>query len=182
MNKNLGLRHLFLIFSFLVSSQPSFASSEPAEIRVGVIKHDVKSGLKHTYEPGYDVNLQYLWASFGGENERMILSPRPHLGCSVNTRGGTNQYYAGLTWHVPIKNLFVEVSLGGEFHDGHLKNRSSKKKALGSRLLFRESIAFGVNLSEQATISAILDHASNASIAPPNPGLTGFGIQFGYKF
>jgi lipid A 3-O-deacylase len=153
------------------------------EIRLGVLRHDVKSELKHMYEEGYDINAEYLFSSPQNAFFDVIFSPRPHLGTSINTRGATSQFYTGLTWHINLCSwLFFELNFGGETHNGKLKHRSKKRKALGSRLLFREGVALGVQFANHHSLSILLDHASNAKLARPNPGLTGFGLRYGYLF
>jgi lipid A 3-O-deacylase len=184
MNKDMKNRVVALLFIFVALwSQKLNATPMNQEIRVGVLRHDVKSELKHVFEKGYDVNLEYLFATPCNSFFDFIFSPRPHVGTSINTRGGTNQFYAGVTWHVDFLScLWVEVNFGGETHNAKLKHRSKKHKALGSRLLFREGIALGVQFATHHSVSVLLDHASNARLAKPNPGLTGFGIRYGYLF
>lgn len=178
--KFLSLLFFCLILFF---ARPLQAEAMTEEIRLGVLRHDVKSELKHMYEKGYDVNVEYLFASPCNAFFNAIFSPRPHVGTSINTRGATSQFYAGVTWHFNFFScLFLEVNFGGETHNGKLKHRSKKRKALGSRLLFREGIALGVQFAPHHSLSILLDHASNARLAKPNPGLTAFGLRYGYLF
>lgn len=184
-----------LIFCLQAFSIPAFAQEQEAELRIGAFKEIYyKSSTKNIKIQKQNIlNVQYLFPSLGGGNE-IYATPRPHLGGMVNLNGGTNQYYAGLTWHVPfdcpglswdipLENFFMEISLGGEMHNGPLKKPSSKKnRPLGSRLLFRESVSIGLNVGDVNTISIVLDHASNAHLANPNSGLTDIGLQIGYKF
>lgn len=159
------------------------AAPQPQELRVGVLRHGVKSRLHQGREKGYDLNVEYLFPSFQKGFWALIGSPRFHGGGSLNTRGGTHQFYGGLNWHFPVlQRYFCEVSLGGEIHNGVLKDPTHLRKiALGSRCLFRESMAFGVIVSPCWTVSVLLDHASNERVAQPNPGLTNFGVRLGYK-
>jgi lipid A 3-O-deacylase len=182
---NSNFLNIFAILCALVSCYVQKVNATPLnqEIRLGVLRHDVKSELKHMYEKGYDANLEYLFATPCNSFFKYIFSPRPHIGTSINTRGATSQFYAGVTWHVDLFScVFLELNFGGETHNGKLKHRSKKRKALGSRLLFREGVALGVQLATHHSLSVILDHASNAKLAKPNPGLTGFGVRYGYLF
>lgn len=155
----------------------------PEEIRVGALKHDIRNGLSHKHEKGYDVNAEFLWASPQFYLFEFIFSPRPHLGASINTRGGSDQFYLGLTWRYDfLEYLFVDGSLGGEVHTGKINHKTSRKQALGTRFLFRESIGLGVQINETHSVSMILDHASNASTSSRNPGLTAFGLRYGFRF
>jgi lipid A 3-O-deacylase len=159
------------------------------EIRLGVMRHDTKADLKFRYEKGYDVNLEYLFASPCNDIWDFILSPRPHVGASINTSGDTSQIYAGLTWHVDFLScLFTEFSFGGATHNGKTK-RGPRKDArckhevrLGSRVLFRESLSLGVQFATHHSLSIMWDHVSNAGLANPNKGLTSYGIRYGYLF
>src|SRR5690606_10009999 len=134
------------------------------------LKHDIRNGLSHKYEKGYDINAEFLWLSPQFTFFEYIFSPRPHLGASVNTDKGTDQFYLGLTWRVDfLKLLFVEGSLGGEAHNGKLTHKSDHKQALGCRFLFRESVSVGMQITEAHSLSLMLDHASNAGISSHNP-------------
>jgi hypothetical protein len=47
-----------------------------------------------------------------------LLSPRPPLGATISTQGGTSELLAGLTWSAPVPAPFLlELSLGGIVHD-----------------------------------------------------------------
>ncbi len=173
-----------LVFILVINCCHSVQSTaQPQEIRLGILRHDVKSGLKNSYEKSYDVNGEYLFTSFQGTFWKTIFSPRVHVGASINVRSATNQFYSGLTWHVPLGEIFfLELSFGGEVHDGEIKKKKKNKKALGSRFLFRESVAVGVKPLDKFNISLFVDHASNGGLASPNPGLTGAGVRLGYQF
>jgi Lipid A 3-O-deacylase (PagL). len=156
---------------------------ERAELRAGLLKQDVKSKLQHGYEQGLAVIGEYLWQSPDHALFKGMLSPRPHLGATFNTRGSTSAAYAGLSWSFPKTSWgFIEVSFGGALHNGRLKRNKVKRKGYGSRMLFRESVSLGLLLKECHTVAVILDHMSNARLARPNPGLTNFGLRYGYVF
>ena len=96
--------HKIYLFALLLIgfSDISQASYLPEEIRLGALKHDVRSSFRHHYEKGVDINAEFLWASPDLEALRFIFAPRPHIGTSMNTDGGTHQFYFGLTWHVDL--------------------------------------------------------------------------------
>ncbi|MCC8372334.1 MAG: acyloxyacyl hydrolase [Rickettsia endosymbiont of Pseudomimeciton antennatum] len=169
---------IFFSISFCLTGQRVLAD----EIRIGILKHDINVRLKHRYEKGYDVNLEYL---FGEKYE--FLRGYPHIGADINNSKYASSVYTGLTWHFDMmESIFCEVSLGGAIHNGELKKsekqRALRKRPLGSRLLFRESVSLGVKLNEIHAITLILDHISNADIVKPNAGLTNLGIRYGFKF
>ena len=176
-------RLLLALFFSLVITHSTQAGFIPNEARIGILKHDVKSRFKHSYEKGYDINLETLWKTPEYIFFTKIFSPRPHIGASINTDKGTDQFYLGLTWRLDFfKYLFIEGTFGGEIHTGRLNKQTKHKQNLGSRLLFRESISLGYQFLENNSISIILDHASNASLAEKNSGLTNLGLRYGYSF
>ncbi len=150
-----------------------------SEIRIGVLDHDV-GFFGHEKESGIDGNAEVLFTS--PEVFKSILSPRPHIGASINSDGNTSKVYAGLTWDVSFGPLFLEGSLGGALHDGEYKTDDPSKKDLGCTLAFREAVSVGVRFWEQHSISLMLDHMSNATLCENNDGLETFGVRYGYMF
>ncbi len=148
-----------------------------------MLYHDIKSNLDQRYEKGVNFNAELLFSVPEDSILEYLWSPRPHLGASINSQGGTSQFYGGLTWHFSVYSpVFLEFSLGGELHTGRTSEKSSKRQALGSQGLFRESVSLGVEFYQKHTLSVMLDHASNASLTSDNPGLTSIGLRYGYKF
>lgn len=163
----------------LIASVPLNA----AEVRIGALRHDVRSGLKQRYEKGTDIQAEYQTNTFDNAFFKFILDPHVHGGININTHHATNVIYAGLTWRLDLGTLFfMEASFGGGCHDGQRKKKTKHKNALGSRLLFRESISLGLQFTKQQSLSLVLEHMSNAKMVKPNPGLTNFGIRWGYRF
>ena len=103
---------------------------------------------------------------------RIIGSPRPHIGADINTSGNTSDGYFGLTWGITLiqslfgsgDGVFVNGSLGGAFHDGFHRHAPAGRKRLGSRILFRESVELGYQLTPTISVSAFVDHISNANL------------------
>ncbi|MGE5477972.1 MAG: acyloxyacyl hydrolase [Bacteroidales bacterium] len=161
-----------------LSSSPALA--EVDEIRLGLSLHDI-SFLGHGKEDGVDGVGEVLFQSPG--LLEAIWAPRPHVGIAVNSAGDTSQLYAGLTWgYEPVERLFVEFSLGGAVHDGKLSGDALDRKQLGSRALFRESLALGWRFDEHNSLMVVFDHESNARLAEHNEGLNNLGIRWGYRF
>jgi lipid A 3-O-deacylase len=182
----LGLSTLLVLSPVSAAAQTKFVD----EVKVGVLAHDV-GFLTHHVEGGADVNLEMLFTS--PEFLRVIGSPRPHIGGDINTDGNTSDGYFGLTWGVtlvygvfgPSDGIFVNGSLGGAIHDGSPLTGAVQPpghKLLGSRILFRESAELGYQINPTLSISAILDHISNANLAPRNAGITSAGARLGFKF
>ncbi len=159
------------------------------EIKIGGLAHDV-GFLTHHVESGADINIEMLFTS--PDFLSVIGSPRPHIGGDINTSGNTSDGYFGLTWGATLQQLFgiapgvfVNGSLGGAVHDGYLTTPVPPppgRKLLGSRILFRESAELGYQITPAISVSAILDHISNANLAPRNAGITSAGARVGFKF
>jgi lipid A 3-O-deacylase len=157
------------------------------EVKFGVLAHDVALFDEHV-ENGADINFEALLTS--PDFLAFIGSPRPHLGGSVNTAGNTSVGYFGLTWGITLlENLwasgdgvFVNGSLGGALQNGYTNTAPPGRKTLGTTALFRESLELGYRVTPTLSVSAYLDHMSNANLAAQNAGLTDAGIRFGLKF
>ena len=160
------------------------------EVKIGALSHDV-GFLTHHVEGGADVNLEALFVS--PDLLGLIGSPRPHIGADINTAGNTSDGYFGLTWGwtlVPslfgAGAVFANGSLGGAVQDGFTGTKATVpppgRKLLGSEVLFRESAELGYQITPVVSISALLDHISNANLAPRNAGITSAGARLGFKF
>jgi lipid A 3-O-deacylase len=169
---------------------PSFASAQANivdEVKAGVLAHDV-GFLGHHLEKGPDVNLEMLFTP--PDLLAIIGSPRPHIGADINTAGKTSDGYFGLTWGIMLiqslfgagDGVFANGSLGGAVHDGFIDSGPPNRKLLGSRVLFRESAELGYQMVPGISISALLDHMSNANLGHHNMGITSAGARFGFKF
>ena len=157
------------------------------EVKIGLLAHDVGFLGDHT-ERGFDVNSEILFTS--PDLLSIIGSPRPHIGGDYNTAGQTSDAFAGLTWGISlIQNLFhpgdyifANGSLGGAYQDGYIDNAPLGRKRLGSPILFRESAELGYQVTPVISVSAILEHISNANLAQHNAGITSAGARLGFKF
>jgi lipid A 3-O-deacylase len=171
-----GMRLVILLIALLLT----FGAATAQEIRLGLLLHD--AGLITVdKEGGFDGNVEVLFDS--PDALEVIGSPRPHFGASVNSVGDTSQVYAGLTWGWDLTaNLFVEGSLGGAIHDGELGKSDPDRRALGSRVLFRESLSLGWRFDASHSLSLMVDHISNANLTRHNAGMDGLGLRYGYRF
>ena len=159
---------------------PRGAPKAISEMRLGVMRHGVHVFVD-AEEEGLDVNAEVLFTS--PDFMRILLSPRPHLGGSLNTSGDTSQLYFGLTWDVDLFDpVFFELSFGGAVHDGETNDDGEDQKALGCRVLFRESLSLGWRFDEHHSLSVMLDHISNAQLCDHNEGLDTLGLRYGYRF
>ena len=157
------------------------------EVKAGILAHDV-GFLGHHLEKGPDVNLEMLFTP--PDILSVIGSPRPHIGADINTAGKTSDGYFGLTWGIMLiqslfgagDGVFINGSLGGAVHDGYINSGPPNRKLLGTRVLFRESAELGYQLVPGISMSALLDHISNANIGRHNMGITSAGARLGFKF
>lgn len=147
------------------------------EIKFGIMQHDFNTKLGHRYEKGQNFIIEYLFDKMPN-----FIRALPHIGASINNKGYTSNIYAGLTWQFDIKDLLtIEASFGGSINNSE-RLESKKKRALGSKLLFRESFSIGYLIDKTHSISIMIDHISSADIRKPNPGLTDIGIRYGFRF
>ncbi len=172
--------HNLIFLILLLIGQRTLAD----EIRIGILRHDLgykfglRGKLRQRYEKGSDINLEYLF-----NDKYKFLFGYPHIGTNINSQNYTSNIYSGLIWHFDImKYMFLEASFGFGIHNGELEKLQQKRRALGTRFLFRESLSLGVTIQEKHTAALIIDHLSNASLGKFNPGLTNLGIRYGYKF
>lgn len=154
-----------------------------AELKFGVLVHDVHIFSYSRKEDGIDLNGEILFNLPDNRFFSVIGNPRFHVGGSVNSQGGTNLGYFGLTWDVKSESgIFVEGSFGGAVHDGKLDTVSFDRKVLGSRVLFRIAGGVGFQFDRQHSLALMLDHVSNAGLATPNEGMDNVGIRYGFQF
>ena len=172
----------------LVAPLPAAAQLKVVdEVKLGALAHDV-GFLGHHLEKGIDVNLEMLFTP--PDILSVIGSPRPHIGADINTAGKTSDGYFGLTWGIMLiqslfgagDGVFINGSLGGAVHDGYINSGPPDRKLLGTRVLFRESAELGYQLVPGISMSALLDHMSNANIGRHNMGITSAGARLGFKF
>jgi lipid A 3-O-deacylase len=157
------------------------------EVKIGGLAHDLTFLGRHV-ESGADVNIEMLFTPPALLSA--IGSPRPHIGADINTSGNTSDGYFGLTWGIAmIQNLFqpndaifLNGSLGAAVQDGYIDSAPPGRKRLGSPVLFRESAELGYQLTPVISVSALLDHISNANLGQHNAGITSAGARFGFKF
>ncbi|WP_198008760.1 acyloxyacyl hydrolase [Ahrensia sp. R2A130] len=149
----------------------------------------------HAEDDQFGINAELLFRPinidlFGvadGETEGFlysIMNPRAHLGGMVNfDDDGTSYGYAGLTWQFGLTEaLFLEGGFGLALNNGE-ERPSATRAGLGSAITFRESIALGVNVTENITALIQLEHLSHAEVFDDqNRGLSNISARIGYKF
>jgi lipid A 3-O-deacylase len=157
------------------------------EVKIGVLANDIAFLGRHV-EAGTDVNFETLFTS--PDILKAIGSPRPDLGITINSAGETDRGYLGLTWGITLirsvfgsgDGIFLDGSLGGAAHTGYTNSPAPGRKELGSPVLFRESVELGYQATARFSVSAFIEHMSNADLAPHNDGMTDAGARLGVKF
>jgi lipid A 3-O-deacylase len=186
-HRSLALRSLSIAWLVTAPLPAAAQLNIVDEVKAGILAHDV-GFLGHHLEKGPDVNLEMLFTP--PDLLAVIGSPRPHIGADINTAGKTSDGYFGLTWGIMLIQslfgagdaVFINGSLGGAVHDGYINSGPPDRKLLGTRVLFRESAELGYQLVPGISMSALLDHMSNANIGRHNMGITSAGARLGFKF
>jgi lipid A 3-O-deacylase len=166
------------------------------ELKFGVMKHDV--AFLGGREKGIDLNPEVIfpspipdsWVAALPWYLGWTIQPRPTLGAAFNLSGHTNQYYFGATWTWqlfgnvlrPGDGITFGIFFGPSFNDGQTLPIDPTRKALGSNVLFREALELGYRINPVWTISAYIDHLSNAGFARYNQSLNMVGGRIGMRF
>jgi len=166
----------------LAYAPPAVAHSLFSEVRGGVFAH----GPGSRESGSIDINGELLFSKPILPTDPLIafLIPRLHIGGTVNTAGDTSQVYAGLTWTYDVtREVFVEGSVGGAFHDGETgRFPRYDRVSLGCSPLIRATGSVGYRFSTNWSIMATVEHISNANTCHANQGLTNYGVRVGYTF
>ena len=160
-----------IIWSQLLIFTAGFSFSFASEIKLGLGKSP------ETNQNGVALNVEYI-----GNSLDSVFGLYPFVGTDKNLNGYTSSAYTGLVLKKFLDhNFLVEISFGGAAHDGPLKKQKpgKRRRTMGSRILFRESLSVGYIFKNQHNISLFIDHISNASIVRPNSGVTNMGVRYG---
>ncbi len=173
---------IIIVPSLLVSAFVYADSESLSEVKIGVMSHDVKNNLKRNHEKGYNIIAEYV-----ASNNYEFLRALPHIGFSISDSNYTSNVYTGLTWKFFLKRLpfgdklFIELTFGVAINNSEIKT-CKKRQAVGSHVLFRESLSVGAQINQTHNVSFMIDHVSNGRIIEPNPGITDVGIRYGITF
>ena len=158
------------------------------ELKQGILAHDRGwfGTNREGFGPDYNFELMFNSPSFLDK----VWSPKPILGLTQTSTGGSSLYYGGITWDANIsKNWFVAGTTGIAWTNGLSKlpkgqeTTGDKKIQFGSKWLHRGAIEIGWNFYGQDTISLMFSHVSHGSMLDnKNQGMDEFGIRYGYRF
>ncbi len=182
----------------LTTAQSRAEDGIVTDVRLGVLAHNMPV-IGPQREHGVDINGETLfvspvpeaWTADIAPIYRWMLRPQPNFGVSANTNGYTSQVYFGLTWTVDLDNggylwpdgaVFFGIGFGPAFNTGHVHSTSGNRLSLGSNVLFHPTLELGYRITPQWSISAFIEHSSNAGLAEDNPGLNDVGARVGLHF
>ena len=158
------------------------------EVKQGVLAHDRGWFGKNREGFGPDYNFELM---FNSPNiMKKIGSPKPILGLTQTSTGGSSLYYGGITWDWNMtENWFFTATTGIAYTNGLTKlpkgqvPTGDKKIQFGSKWLHRGAIELGWNFYGNDTISLMFSHVSHGSLLDEkNHGMDEFGIRYGYRF
>ena len=185
---------LFFFFIFQITNVKAFEDKTAKnfmglyEVKQGVLAHDRGWFGKNREGFGPDYNFELM---FNSPNIlKKIGSPKPIVGLTQTSTGGSSLYYGGITWDANIsKNWFVAGTTGIAYTNGLTKlpqgqvPTGDKKIQFGSKWLHRGAIELGWNFYGNDTISLMFSHVSHGSMLDnKNHGMDEFGIRYGYRF
>ncbi len=163
-----------------------------SELVIGFWRHDPEQDNNES--DTLDLNAEIIFRKvrfFELENPiaDFLLSPRPLIGGSVNNKNKTHTAYAALNWrYIFGNNVFIAGSFGFTYHTGNLQRQDDEpfdgppfEVTLGSRFLFRESIAMGYRFADRHSVSLYAAHMSNGVLDDDNDGMNFVGIRYGYS-
>jgi lipid A 3-O-deacylase len=166
------------------------------EVKLGVLAHDIDLFAANPKENGVAINTEILFVNLPfADPERpawlnFILTPRPAIGGSISTNGGTSFGYFGANWEVtyarriinPNDSLFGSFEFGAAFNDAPSSGFHPDREVMGSTADFHLAAELGYRFDKHFSASLYYEHISNADLASPNPGINNAGVRFGYKF
>ncbi len=183
---------LFLVFqiTYLQAFEDKVAKNFMGlyEVKQGILAHDRGWFGKNREGFGPDYNFELMFNS--PKILKKIWSPKPVLGLTQTSTGGSSLYYGGITWDANItKNWFVTGTTGIAYTNGLSKlpkgqvPTGDKQIQFGSKWLHRGAIELGWNFYGNDTISLMFSHVSHGSMLDDkNHGMDEFGIRYGYRF
>lgn len=175
---------------------PAFADDRGMEARFGISAHNIEitDSKNANKEDGPNVMLEASfdspsWLAWAG-------APRPYLTASVNTTGATSFAGVGLEWRAPLgAEWSIDPGVGYVIHDGAVNNPfpNGDPRAtvfergnvlLGSRDLFRTSLALSYRPAGPWGYQVVLEHYSHGQILGNgrNQGMDNLGVRLAYRF
>lgn len=153
------------------------------ELRLAALSHNIEPGGDEHGDIDLAGSVLFPKVETGLSGVAAFWIPRVHIGGTGNFTGKTSFGYAGVTWTLPVaQSYFFSVDFGGALNNGEPKGIVGERVAMGCNATFRESAALGRSLSDRVSISATIEHFSNAGLCEQNSGITNVGVMLGYQF
>jgi lipid A 3-O-deacylase len=185
-----------LAIAICILLAPAAVADPVDSLRIGVMDHNIKvtDGKNADKESGVNINGELRFASPGFL--KAIGAPHPYVMASVNMDGATSFGAVGLEWDFEFAPGWrFEPGFGYAIHDGEVNNPfragtqqavdfSATRVLLGSRDLFRTSLALTRDLGEDWAVQAIYEHLSHGQILGTgrNQGLDEVGVRLVRRF
>ena len=198
--KNPSFKFLLAIIAILlaVTTEAKAGGGIVDEIKLGFLSADTGIGGPKI-EHGLDINGEILftapqWLISQDDPEwlKILLAPRPDIGFTANTAGGTSFGYLGLNWTAEIGNhlfndhdgVYASFGFGGAINNSNLSgdDQDANNKDMGTRALFHLTMEVGYEINQHVNVSVYYEHYSNADLGPTNPGMNNLGMRLGYRF
>ena len=180
---------------FLAAAAAAFvapvANAQIDSVRLGVMKHNIcVSDCKNAdKESGVNINGELRFAS--PDWLGWAASPHPYVMASVNTDGNTSYGGVGLEWDSQFAPSWrLEPGFGYVIHDGAINNpfaNGTPQAAayvedhvlLGSKDLFRTSLALTYDIAPTWAVQGIYEHLSHGQILGTgrNQGMDEIGVR-----
>lgn len=185
------------LFATLAGAALAPAQAKVEEVRLGLVGN-IRSDQGDVVGGKYGaLNAEIDIVSSSPDFLNIIGSPRPYLFVSVPTaEDGVTFGGVGVYWRNEfVKNWAFELGFGYVIHDGEIDNPypngtpeaawfGAEHQLLGSRDLFRTSMALERELGERAAFQIYWEHMSHGQILDSgrNQGLDYVGLRLLYRF
>ena len=185
-----------LIFLYLLLGGTVSVAQSIDEVRFGLFDHNicVSDCMNANKEKGPVIQGEIAFRS--PAPVKTFFNPRIYIIASVNLAGDTSYIGTGIHLNVPIiDDWMLEPGFGYVVHDGTLQNRYTRldprynnywqqNLLLGSRDLFRSSLAVNRAIDEIWSIQIQIDHLSHGRLIGEgeNQGLDSLGLRISRRF
>ncbi len=166
-----------LLFILVTATAFAWAAQAEArvidEVRFGVAAHNVSFNNSSAQGDEKGPNLEVEIVGKPPRALRRLGSPRPYAMVSANLNGDTSYAAAGLEWRLRLNDQWsLQPAICVAVHDGAEHNRyqpsdprahdyARRHQLLGSRVLFRESVALERRLDDRHAVALVYEHLSN---------------------
>lgn len=166
---------------------PVIASAQITELRIGVSQFDERIlDIGFAAQAGDETSVAIHGEILFDEPDilKWALSPQPYIGGTINLEGNTSYGGGGLLWRQTFGPRFYGSIASGIVLRTGSNNISAellepeRDIIFGTRLLFRQQAAIGLNLHEDWAVELFFQHLSNANLSVANEGADSVGFTF----